>query len=285
QVNAKLGKTTTLLVQGGTLRAKDLFLTNGKIGKIKRMLDFQGKIINQVFSGDAAQIIGLDFLSEAGEKFLTIPDDKLSPKISKLLATLEALIDLVKKQIADNPVFQIVSGSAGNVHDQLLNLAKITQEKLVELARRIREKKQVEKILGTAEVVKVIYFSKIGYIAGCQVISGMIERNNLIYISRKGEKIFSGKMKSLEVEKEKKEAARKGQECGIVIENFDEFQEKDQIIIKEKKLSPYREQDLIRLMGNLEAENILEPQEVSLLRAAFNFDEESIDKYYKPRRK
>ncbi|CAJ0863756.1 5549_t:CDS:1, partial [Entrophospora sp. SA101] len=41
-----------------------------------------------------------------------------------------------------------------------------------------------------------------------------------------------------------------------------------------KKLSPYREQDLIRLVGNLEAEKILEPQEVRLLRAAFNFDEE-----------
>ncbi|CAI2196995.1 15583_t:CDS:1, partial [Funneliformis geosporum] len=55
--------------------------------------------------------------------------------------------------------------------------------------------------------------------------------------------------------------------------------------IKEKKLSPYREQDLIRLMSNLEAENILEPQEVRLLRAAFNFDEETIEKYFKPRKK
>jgi putative hemolysin len=56
-------------------------------------------------------------------------------------------------------------------------------------------------------------------------------------------------------------------------------------VIKEKKLSPYREQDLIRLMSNLEAENILEPQEVRLLRAAFNFDEETIEKYFKPRKK
>lgn len=56
-------------------------------------------------------------------------------------------------------------------------------------------------------------------------------------------------------------------------------------IIKEKKLSPYREQDLIRLMSNLEAENILEPQEVRLLRAAFNFDEETIEKHFKPRKK
>jgi len=56
-------------------------------------------------------------------------------------------------------------------------------------------------------------------------------------------------------------------------------------IIKEKKLSPYREQDLIRLMSNLEAEKILEPQEARLLRAAFNFDEETIEKHFKPRRR
>ena len=56
-------------------------------------------------------------------------------------------------------------------------------------------------------------------------------------------------------------------------------------IIKEKKLSPYREQDLIRLMGNLEAENVLEPQEVSLIKAAFNFDEKTIKDHFKLRKK
>jgi len=38
-------------------------------------------------------------------------------------------------------------------------------------------------------------------------------------------------------------------------------------------------------MNNLEAENILEPQEAGLLRAAFNFDEETIERHFKPRRK
>ncbi|CAJ0641746.1 13046_t:CDS:2 [Entrophospora sp. SA101] len=52
-----------------------------------------------------------------------------------------------------------------------------------------------------------------------------------------------------------------------------------------KKLSPYREQDLIRLVGNLEAENVLEAQEVRLLRAAFNFDEETVEKHFKLRKK
>jgi len=251
------------------------------------------------------QVIGLDFLAEAGEKFLTIPNDRFGKKISKLLAnyhqqkestdfsnhqsanwlnsaveeqkiinlliiadtqaSLEALADLVKNQASDNLSFQIIAGSVGNIHDQLINLAKITrsyllifnlkltkeirqkfkenqlkwfqsdiiyeiEEKLEKLVQRTKEKKQVEKILGTAEVKQVFYFSKVGNIAGCQVVDGTIERNNLIYVSRQGQRIFSGKIKSLESEKIKINEVRKGQECGIVLENFDDFQEKDRIV-------------------------------------------------------
>ena len=38
-------------------------------------------------------------------------------------------------------------------------------------------------------------------------------------------------------------------------------------------------------MGNLEAENVLEAQEVRLLQAAFNFDEETVEKHFKLRKK
>ncbi|RHZ36955.1 translation initiation factor IF-2 [endosymbiont GvMRE of Glomus versiforme] len=304
KLSSKLGKIALLLVQNGTLREKDLLLTNGKIGKIKRMTDFQKKNLNQAFPGDPVQVIGLDFLAEVGEKFLTISDDKLGKKISKLLtdyqkerseidlvsqsttwlnpevekqkvinllviadtqASLEVLTDLVENKAINDLSFQIIASSVGNIPDQLLNLAKITrsyllifnlklskeirqrfkenelkwfqsdiiyevEEKLEKLIKRTKEKKQVEKILGTAEVTKIIYFSKVGNIAGCQVTDRIIERNNLVHVSRQGQKIFSGKIKSLQVEKEKTSEARKGQECGIVLEGFDDFQEKDQII-------------------------------------------------------
>ncbi|RHZ37192.1 translation initiation factor IF-2 [endosymbiont GvMRE of Glomus versiforme] len=304
KLSSKLGKIALLLVQNGTLREKDLLLTNGKIGKIKRMTDFQKKILNQAFPGDPVQVIGLDFLAEVGEKFLTISDDKVGKKISKLLsdyqkerseidfsnqptiwlnpeiekqkvinllviadtqAALEVLTDLVENKTINDLSFQIIASSVSNIPDQLINLAKITrsyllifnlklskethqrfkenqlrwfqsdiiyevEEKLEKLIQRTKEKKQVEKILGTAEVIKIIYFSKIGNIAGCKVIDEKIERNSLVHVFRKSQKIFSGKIKSLQVEKEKASEAKKGQECGIVLEGFDDFQEKDQII-------------------------------------------------------
>ncbi|CAI2199622.1 2156_t:CDS:1, partial [Funneliformis geosporum] len=181
-------------------------------------------------------------------------------------AALEVLVDLVTKtKNTDGSALPIIANSVGNLHDQLLNLAKITrsylliynlklnqtmrqklkenqlkwfqseiiyeiEEKLTELIQQTRETNQVEKVLGTAEVKQVFYFSKLGNIAGCQVINGTIERNNLIHVLRQGQKIFSGKIKSLESEKFKVNEVRKGQECGIVAANFDDFQVKDQII-------------------------------------------------------
>jgi translation initiation factor IF-2 len=305
KISTKLGKINMLLVQGGTLREKDSLLVSGKIGKIKKMIDFQGKKITQALPSDPVQVIGLDFLAEAGEKFLAIPEkDRISKDLSKFLAdyqrkrvhtnlsdqsatwpnlerekkkiinlilitdsqtTLEVLIDLVKTKNMDGPFFQTVATSIGNIYEQTFSLAKTTrsyliifnlklgkeirrrlkenqlkwfqseiiyelEEKFADLIQRTQEKKKVEKFLGTAEVVKVIYFSKIGNIAGCQIINGNIERNNLVHVFRADQKIFSGKVKNLEVEKEKVNEARKGQECGIVLENFDDFQEKDQII-------------------------------------------------------
>ena len=56
-------------------------------------------------------------------------------------------------------------------------------------------------------------------------------------------------------------------------------------LIKPKKSFFYKEEDLIRLMSNLEAENLLEPQEARLLKAAFNFDEETVSKHFRPRKK
>jgi translation initiation factor IF-2 len=85
KISPKLGKINTILIQDGTLREKNLLIISGKIGKIKRIVDFQEKVISQAFPGDPVQVIGLDFLAEAGKKFLATPDDKFTQKISKLL--------------------------------------------------------------------------------------------------------------------------------------------------------------------------------------------------------
>jgi len=89
----------------------------------------------------------------------------------------------------------------------------------------------VEEVVGKTIVKKVFYFSK-GNIAGCQVTSGKISRNKRVYVlqGKEEKKIFNGEIKSLESNKIEKNEVNAGQECGIVLKGFDNFQEGDKII-------------------------------------------------------
>ena len=64
--------------------------------------------------------------------------------IADTQASLEALADLVKNQTSDDLSFQIIASSVGNIHDQLINLAKITRSYLLifnlKLTKEIRQK-------------------------------------------------------------------------------------------------------------------------------------------------
>ena len=104
-------------------------------------------------------------------------------------------------------------------------------EKLEEIIGEHQKTEEVEEILGTSTVIVVINYSK-GNIAGCQVTSGKISRNKKVHILRGKEekKVFVGEIKSLESNKVEKNEISTGQECGIVLKGFDNFQERDKIV-------------------------------------------------------
>jgi translation initiation factor IF-2 len=87
------------------------------------------------------------------------------------------------------------------------------------------EKKEV--LLGRAEVRQVFKSSKIGNIAGCYVIEGKIMRNSNIRVKREDNIIFEGKLASLKRFKEDIREVSSGYECGILIEGFGDYKEKD----------------------------------------------------------
>ncbi len=87
------------------------------------------------------------------------------------------------------------------------------------------EKKEV--LLGKAEIRQVFRSSKLGSIAGCYVIEGKIVRNSNIRIKREDNIIFEGKLSSLKRFKEDVREVASGYECGIFIEGFGDYKEKD----------------------------------------------------------
>ena len=85
----------------------------------------------------------------------------------------------------------------------------------------------VEKMLGKAQVLKVIPISKIGKIAGCRVTEGELRRNGKIRMKRGSDIVFEGEMSSLKHEKEDVREIRSGLECGVGLKNFHEIEPGD----------------------------------------------------------
>jgi translation initiation factor IF-2 len=85
-----------------------------------------------------------------------------------------------------------------------------------------------EKILGRAEVRAVFKISKIGTVAGCYVLNGVISRvSDGIRVIRDNIVVYEGKISSLKRFKEDVREVQAGYECGIAIENFNDIKEGD----------------------------------------------------------
>ena len=78
-------------------------------------------------------------------------------------------------------------------------------------------------LIGRAEVRQIINIPKMGFIAGCMVIEGEINKNNTIKVIRDEKEIFNGKINNLKRFKENVEKVEKGYECGISIEKFNNY--------------------------------------------------------------
>lgn len=80
-----------------------------------------------------------------------------------------------------------------------------------------------EKVLGNAEIRQLFKFSKVGVIAGSYVTDGIIKRESKARVIRDGIVIYDGNIGSVQREKDSVKEVKKGLECGITIENFNDI--------------------------------------------------------------
>ena len=91
-----------------------------------------------------------------------------------------------------------------------------------------------EEIIGLAEVKDVFRSSKMGAVAGTQVIDGMIKRGNPIRVLRDNVVIYEGELESLRRHKDDVNEVRAGTDCGIAVKNYNDVQPGDQIEVFER---------------------------------------------------
>ncbi len=93
-----------------------------------------------------------------------------------------------------------------------------------------------EEVCGMAEVKSVFRISKVGNIAGCLIVEGKVLRSNQVRVIRDGVVVHSGKIAALKHYKDDAKEINMGMECGIFIENYNDFQVGDTLEAYEEKI-------------------------------------------------
>ena len=133
--------------------------------------------------------------------------------------------DLAKRDKIDIKFFTVIY--------ELLDYIKDSMSGLL-----VPDKKEV--LNGKAKIKEIFKMSKIGKIAGCEVIEGKIEKNAKIRLLRDNKVIYDGKLNSLKKFKEEAAEVKEGSECGMVLENFQDIKQNDILesyVIEELKRS------------------------------------------------
>lgn len=114
-----------------------------------------------------------------------------------------------------------------NVEIRLYNIIYKVVEEMEAAMKGMLDPVFEEKILGTAEIRKLFKFSKVGAIAGSYIVDGIIKSNSKARIIRDSVVIYDGNINSLQREKDAVKEVKKGLECGITIENYNDLKEGD----------------------------------------------------------
>jgi translation initiation factor IF-2 len=182
--------------------------------------------------------------------------------------SVEALSESLKKISTDEVKVAIISSGVGGITTSDVNLAIASQAVIIGFnvradasARQLVEEEGIdlhyysviydainhvkealtgmlkprneERIIGLAEVRDVFKSPKLGAIAGCMVINGIVRRSSPIRVLRENVVIYEGELESLRRFKDDQAEVRKGTECGIGVKNYNDVKAGDQIEVFE----------------------------------------------------
>jgi translation initiation factor IF-2 len=301
------GPVATLLVQSGTLKKGDVVLAGTAFGRVRAMMDENGKAIDTAGPAIPVEILGLSDVPQAGEDAMVLTDERKAREIALFRAgkfrdvrlakqqaaklenmfaqmadgsgevqtlsiiikadvqgSYEALAGSLQKLSTDEVRVSILHSGVGGISESDINLAIASKAIVIGFntrsdaaARKLAENEGVdiryysiiydavdevkaalsgmlapekkEQILGTVEIRQVIPVSKVGNIAGCMVTDGMIKRTASIRLIRNHVVVHTGELDSLKRFKDDVKEVKQGYECGLMLKNFNDIQEGDQL--------------------------------------------------------
>ena len=180
----------------------------------------------------------------------------------------EALIHALTKLSTDEVRVQVVHAAVGGISESDVNLAAASSAVIIGFnvradaqARKVAETEGIdiryyniiydavddvkaalggmlsperrETSLGLLEIRQIIRVPKVGNIAGCRVLEGVVRRNASVRLLRDNVVIWTGELASLKHFKDDVREVQAGQECGLSLKGYDDIRELDQLEIFE----------------------------------------------------
>lgn len=303
------GPVATILVQSGTLKRGDVVLAGSSYGRVRAMLDENGKSISEAGPSIPVEIQGLTEVPVAGEEVMVMTDERKAREIglfrqgkfrdvklakqqaaklenmfeqmaegevqnlpliikTDVQGSQEALVQSLQKLSTSEVRVQVVHAGVGGISESDVNLAVASKAVIIGFnaradasARKLAEANGVdiryyniiydaldevkaamsgmlapekrEHILGLVEIRQVILVSKVGAIAGCFVLEGLVKRGSSVRLLRNNVVVWTGEIDSLKRFKDDAKEVKSGFECGLTLRNFNDISEGDQLEVFE----------------------------------------------------
>jgi len=299
------GPVATVLVQSGTLKRGDVILAGSAFGRVRAMLDEDGKQINQAGPSIPVEIQGLSDVPGAGVDVLVLPDEKKAREIAlfrqgmfrdvklakqhaaklenifeqmgegevktlplilkaDVQGSYEGLAHALNKLSTDEVKVVLVHSAVGSISESDVNLAIASKAVIIGFnvradaqSRKLAESAGVdiryyniiydavddvkaalggllspekkENALGLAEIRQVFRITKVGAVAGCFVLDGLLKRAARVRVLRNNVVMHDGELDSLKRFKDDVKEVKAGFECGLSLKNFNDIEEGDQL--------------------------------------------------------
>ena len=182
----------------------------------------------------------------------------------------EALIHALTKLSTSEIKVQVVHAAVGGISESDVNLAIASNAVIIgfntradTLARKLAENNGIdiryyniiyeavdeikaamsgmltpekkEEVLGLVEIRQVFRIPKVGAVAGCMVLSGLVRRSAHVRLLRNNVVIHTGELDSLKRFKDDAREVKEGFECGLSLKNYQDIEEGDQLEVFEIK--------------------------------------------------
>ena len=305
------GPVCTLLVQRGTMRVGDILVVGETFGRVRAMLDYNGEPLSEATPAVPVEILGLDGVPDAGEKFRVVENERLARQIAStrsqrlrseelanrrpvsledLFARIQegglkelniiikgdvqgsvgALEDALNKVEQTEVRLRIIHTGVGAVTESDVMLAAASQAIVIGFNVRPRPEAKVlaeregvdirtyrviyraiedvrdalvgmlepdivEEPLGALEVRATFKASRLGTIAGCYVTEGTVRRGADCRLVRDGTVVHVGRIGSLRRIDDDVREVQQGFECGVLVEDYNDVKEGDEIEVFELK--------------------------------------------------